>query len=100
VVEDNFEENMYAGLNYCSSTSKSVCFKILFRGFEISVACDDSCGALSQLSRTEVRVFREGPGGEDVTDSFFGPFENTGLSGEDLFKLMGRIAKSSPQRGQ
>ena len=65
-----------------------VCTKIIFRGFEISISMDDSWGALKQLSRTNIRVYKGKHFEEDVSD-FFG--FNT--DSEDLFSIMSRIDK-------
>lgn len=61
------------------------CIKIQFGGYEISIAMDDSCGALPNLSRTEIRVYRLSDD-VDVTAQFGGPLY--GCSGEDLYGLM------------
>lgn len=34
------------------------CTKIMFGGFEISIAMDDSCGAMENLSRSDIQVYK------------------------------------------
>lgn len=46
-----------------------VCCKISYKGYEISIAMDDSCGALKEYSRTDIRVFAESDD-SDVTVQF------------------------------
>jgi hypothetical protein len=41
---------------------------VLYRGYEISCAFDDSCGKMVNLSRSDIRVFKNGL--EDVTELF------------------------------
>jgi len=67
-------------------TQEQFCTKIIFRGFEISISMDDFCGALQQLSRTNIRVYKGQGFYEDVTD-YFGFNTNA----EDLFDIMKRI---------
>lgn len=35
------------------------CTKIPYKGYEISIAMDDSCGAFDTLCRSDIRVFRD-----------------------------------------
>lgn len=35
------------------------CTKIPYKGYEISIAMDDSCGAFDTLRRSDIRVFRD-----------------------------------------
>lgn len=60
------------------------CLKLTLNGHEISVSCDDSCGALDTLRRVDVRVFRDD---EDVTDEFGGAPDD-GWTAEALMALM------------
>jgi hypothetical protein len=46
--------------------TQQACCKIPYKGYEISIAMDDSCGAYDSLSRSSICVFRDG---EDVTES-------------------------------
>jgi hypothetical protein len=61
--------------------------KIEYKGFSISIAMDDSCGALPNLSRTEIVVFNKA--GVAVTHRLLG--ENSGRDSSDLKKIMDRI---------
>jgi hypothetical protein len=45
------------------------CCKIPYKGYEISIAMDDSCGALDTYSRSDIRVYRESDD-VDVTHLF------------------------------
>jgi len=45
------------------------CAKFKYKGYEISIAMDDSCGALPNLSRSDIRVYRDYDG-KDVTEQF------------------------------
>jgi hypothetical protein len=58
--------------------------KIRFRGYEISIAMDDSCGKLRQLSRTEIAVFRDD---KEVSSEF----RHASGDAENLFLLMKSI---------
>lgn len=65
--------------------------KIMFHGYEISVASDDSCGTMDHLKRTDIRIFK---GDEDVTGQFAD--SSTVLwSAEDLFEVMKKIVEKS-----
>lgn len=48
---------------------KAACCKIPYKGYEISIAMDDSCGVLEEYSRSDIRVFRDWDG-KDVTEEF------------------------------
>lgn len=47
------------------------CCKIPYKGYEISIAMDDSCGVFDTLRRSDIRVFRDYDG-KDVTENFYG----------------------------
>lgn len=47
-----------------------VCCKIPYKGYEISIAMDDSCGVLRDYSRSDICVLREYDG-MDVTEQFY-----------------------------
>jgi hypothetical protein len=49
--------------------TRSACCKIPYKGYEISIAMDDSCGALPNFSRSDIRVYRESDD-VDVTGRF------------------------------
>lgn len=51
----------------------SVCVRIPVEGFEISVSCDDSCGAMGDLARSNLRVYSSS--GDDYTGTVFGVAE-------------------------
>ena len=46
------------------------CTKIPYKGYEISIAMDDSCGAFDTLRRSDICVFRDWDG-KDVTNDFY-----------------------------
>jgi len=48
----------------------SACTKIPYKGYEISIAMDDSCGTLEDYSRSDIRVYRDYDG-KDVTEDFY-----------------------------
>jgi hypothetical protein len=55
-------------------TSSRACTRILHGSYEISIAMDDSCGALSVMSRSDLRVYVTVSGSGDsidVTDKVF-----------------------------
>jgi len=58
---------------------KSACCKIPYRGYEISIAMDDSCGVLANFSRSDIRVYNDSDD-QDITDKFFA---------EDQYMLFG-----------
>lgn len=43
-----------------------VCVRIPYKGFEVSISCDDSCGCMNDLTRSDIRVYNEDDGA-DVT---------------------------------
>jgi len=47
---------MYA-VHPSKMTGNNVCVKEIVHGYEISIAFDDSCGALKDCQRGEIRVF-------------------------------------------
>jgi hypothetical protein len=52
------------------NATKQACCKIPYKGYEISIAMDDSCGCLTTLSRSDIRVFRDWDS-KDVTEDFY-----------------------------
>lgn len=48
---------------------KAACCKIPYKGYEISIAMDDSCGGMSYYGRSDIRVWCDATG-EDVSDKF------------------------------
>lgn len=52
-----------------SNGTKQACCKIPYKGYEISIAMDDSCGTHVILCRSDIRVFRDADGA-DITDRF------------------------------
>ena len=59
----------------------SACMKIPYKGFEISVAFDDSCGTAEHYVRTYIRIYSEAT---DVTAKLMGVAEMVHISAEDL----------------
>lgn len=49
---------------------QQACCKIPYKGYEISIAMDDSCGAMDTLSRSDIRIYREYDD-KDVTEQFW-----------------------------
>lgn len=76
---------IYATPPMVTPAGTDVCLKLEFNGHEISVACDDSAGALDTLRRVGVRVYR---GDEDVTEALGGPWDDA----DGLFAAMMAIA--------
>jgi hypothetical protein len=37
----------------------AACVRIPYKAYEISIACDDSCGAFEDLRRSEIRIFKD-----------------------------------------
>jgi hypothetical protein len=50
-------------------TDSLVCIRIPVEGFDISIACDDSCGAMKDLGRSSLRVYSSS--GDDYTGAVF-----------------------------
>lgn len=46
----------------------NVCVRIPYKGYEISISCDDSAGCMDDLARSDIRVYNESDGA-DVTVS-------------------------------
>jgi hypothetical protein len=46
----------------------SSCTKIIFEGYEISIASDQSLGPGNDLERTEIRVYSDNDNNRDITD--------------------------------
>lgn len=46
------------------------CIKIPYKGYEISIALDDSCGAFTYLGRANIKVYRVIDEFEDVSSQF------------------------------
>ena len=77
------------GCKFLNDDSGHACTKILFKGYEISLVMDDSCGCLNHYGRVDVRVFKND---EDVTKEFFPKHEGCEyINGEILFDLMTKI---------
>lgn len=54
---------------YALRLAASACTKIPYRGCEISIAMDDSCGAHQDYRRSDIRVYRDSDGA-DLTAAF------------------------------
>lgn len=50
--------------------NKSVCTKFVNGSKELSICCDDSCGVLKELTRSDIMLFTAEEG--DVTEKVFG----------------------------
>jgi hypothetical protein len=42
----------------------NICVRIPYKGFVISISCDDSCGCMDDLGRSDIRVYQND---QDVT---------------------------------
>ena len=56
-----------------SMNNRSACCKIPYKGYEISIAMDDSCGVLAEFSRSDIRVYDE-QSGMDISSLFTDTF--------------------------
>lgn len=67
----------------------NICIKVPFHDYVISIACDDSCGVMADLARSDIRVEH---GGKDVTHLFLEEDENAiYASGDTLLRVMQKI---------
>lgn len=66
----------------------TACVKIPYRGFEISLAFDNSCGASKNYSRSYLRVYKDD---EEVTSKLYDRDEVYALTGEDVKDVFARI---------
>lgn len=76
----------------------SACTKILFHGYEISIAMDDSCGMAIDLIRSSIRVYHNNL---DVTDRFVvsNHQHNSNYidgTGDNLYFIMNQILNNPP----
>lgn len=69
-------------------SNRSICTKIEFRGYEISISSDSSHGP-GNLFRTDIRVYKDEV---DVTASFS---KHLLTDGEDLYSIMREIADTT-----
>lgn len=71
------------------------CTKIIYKGFEISIAMDDSCGRMSDLTRADIRVSAITAGNKlvDVTKTLMGT-ECIRADGEMLHSVFDAIDKT------
>jgi hypothetical protein len=75
------------------------CTRILYKGYEISIAMDDSCGAFNDYSRSSIAVFDEN--GADVTVGFFTEPRQLYIDGtaENLIAIFAKIDElSAPEQ--
>lgn len=63
--------------------NKSACFKIENGLKQVSICCDDSCGALKDLARSDIRCYCGG----DVTSDVFAEEEYGGTVRADVVTL-------------
>lgn len=59
------------------------CCKIPYKGYEISIAMDDSCGAMRVYGRSDIRVFRDADG-SDSTELLFCSDDTVHATAENL----------------
>lgn len=58
------------GFIWAPKMSQNACCKIPYKGYEISIAMDDSCGVMPIYGRSDIRVFRDSDG-KDITAEIF-----------------------------
>ena len=68
----------------------AACVKIPYKGFEVSVAFDDSCGTAEHYVRSYIRVYL---GASDVTTKLMGLGELYHVSAEELKSVFAAIDK-------
>jgi hypothetical protein len=56
----------------------------------ISIACDDNGGSMEKLFRSEIRVFKDNPGMDDVTEEF-ATEETICGNADSLYRIMTQI---------
>jgi hypothetical protein len=61
-----------------------VCVKVPYKGYEVSIAMDDSCGAFDYYGRGDIAVFH---GGDNVTVTMFGALPERGTLPADAETL-------------
>ena len=71
-------ENCIYGIKW--SRTNMACTKIVYKGYEISLAMDDSCGARPHLSRTALSVFDKNDGENNITKIFMSDEEKEYLT--------------------
>ena len=79
-----------------NSTVRQTCTKIMFGGYEISIAMDggylNGTSGAARLARTEIRVFRND---RDLTDRFFESGETVLFTSDDLLRIMKKIEENA-----
>jgi hypothetical protein len=61
-----FHYNLASEESKARAALANVCIKIPYKGYEISISCDDSAGCCKDLVRSDIRVYKEDTGA-DVT---------------------------------
>lgn len=80
---------------YPAPGNKSTCTKVMFHGYEISIAMDSSHGP-GDLSRSDIRVYRDN---RDVSEDFHAPDCNMIYgTAEELFRVMKAIEQRENDR--
>jgi hypothetical protein len=67
------------------------CCKIPYKGYEISIAMDDSCGVHDTLCRSDIRVYRDSDD-KDVTEEFYEREGTCVANAENLQYIFSRIS--------
>lgn len=62
------------------------CTKIPYKGYDISIAMDDSCGAMNSYSRSRIAVYKDGS-----LLQFFGNSAECDATAENLKVIFARI---------
>lgn len=81
---------MIYGILGISRTSRHCCVKIEHKGYEVSIALDDSCGSFTKLLRCDIRVFKDT---KNVTAELFPGQENNLRTADDLLMVLQAIDK-------
>lgn len=78
--------------------SGHACTKIIFEGYEISIAMDDSCGCMEHFKRTSICIYQENSG-VNVTNKFFkGKDEIYGADANTLCKIIQKIKRKASKK--
>lgn len=77
-----------------SRYGSQACLKLIVNGYEISVACDDSCGELQDLSRVSMAIYH---GAQNITHQMMPSTpEVYGADVDDLFKAIDWARRQPP----
>ena len=87
-----------SGLSYICGIRDSIdgsaaaCLKIPYRGLEVSIAYDNSCGAMVEnLRRSEIRVYADEGRGADISDKILTDADGYNVDADMLIRVFKRI---------